>query len=137
MTGTLEHLAPEDVGLADPMALLIANAAAESVERLGLPEARIPLAQAVIYVAWAPKDNSAIIAVDRALNDIHNQGQSYPVPDHLKDTHYKDAKKRYGYGVEYKYPHDYPGNFVEQDYLPEEMKDKKYVPPDPSKKDND
>ena len=129
--------AAEDVGLADPMALLIANAAAESVERLGLPEARIPLAQAVIYVAWAPKDNSAIIAVDRALNDIHNQGQSYPVPYHLKDTHYKDAKKRYGYGVEYKYPHDYPGNFVEQDYLPEEMKGKKYVPPDPRKKDND
>jgi putative ATPase len=121
--------AAEDVGLADPMALVVANAAADAVERIGLPEARIPLAQAVIYIARAPKDNSAIRAIDSALSDVENKGQSFPVPDHLKDAHYKDAKK-YGYGTEYKYPHDYPGHHVEQDYLPAELKGKKYVPPD-------
>ncbi|MFQ6615062.1 MAG: replication-associated recombination protein A, partial [Fidelibacterota bacterium] len=75
-----------------------------------------------------PKDNTAISAIDRALDDIQNRGQSYPVPDHLKDAHYPDAKK-YGYGVDYKYPHDYPGHIVEQDYLPKELSGKKYVPP--------
>ena len=103
--------AAEDVGLADPMALVLANAAFDVVERIGLPEARIPLAQAVIYVARAPKDNSAICAIDSALSDIEKKGQSFPVPDHLKDAHYKDAKK-YGYGTDYKYPHDYPGHQV-------------------------
>lgn len=121
--------AAEDVGLADPQALVIANAAAIAAERLGLPEARIPLAQAVIYVARAPKDNTAIQAVDSALSDIETKGLSFPVPDHLKDSHYKDAKK-YGYGVDYKYPHDYPGNYVEQEYLPKELRGKKYLPPD-------
>ncbi|MCH8314115.1 MAG: replication-associated recombination protein A [Nitrospinae bacterium] len=121
--------AAEDVGLADPQALVIANAAADSVDRLGMPEARIALAQAVIYIARAPKDNTAIKAIDRALGDIQNKGESYPVPDHLKDAHYKDAKK-YGYGVDYKYPHDYPGNYVEQEYLPKELRGKKYLPPD-------
>ncbi|MFQ5449640.1 MAG: replication-associated recombination protein A [Nitrospinaceae bacterium] len=120
--------AAEDVGVADPQALVLANAAADCVERLGWPEARIALAQAVIYVARAPKDNTAISAIDRALDDIQNRGQSYPVPDHLKDAHYPDAKK-YGYGVDYKYPHDYPGHIVEQDYLPKELSGKKYVPP--------
>ncbi|MCH8156278.1 MAG: AAA family ATPase, partial [Nitrospinae bacterium] len=90
--------AAEDVGNADPMALVVANAAAEASARLGWPEARIPLAQAVIYVARAPKDNAAIVAIDRALDDIKNQGKSFSVPDHLKDTHYRDAKARYGYG---------------------------------------
>lgn len=120
--------AAEDVGLADPKALLIANAAADSVDRLGMPEARIALAQAVIYIARAPKDNTAIKAIDRALGDIQNKGESYPVPDHLKDAHYKDAKK-YGYGVDYKYPHDYPDHTVEQEYLPKELRGKKYVDP--------
>ena len=121
--------AAEDVGLADPMALVLANAAFDVVERIGLPEARIPLAQAVIYIARAPKDNTAIKAIDAALSDIEKKGQSFPVPDHLKDAHYKDAKK-YGYGTDYKYPHDYPGHTVEQDYLPKELKGKKYVPRD-------
>jgi putative ATPase len=121
--------ASEDVGLADPMALVLATAAADTVERIGLPEARIPLAQAVIYVARAPKDNSAICAIDSALSDIEKKGQSFPVPDHLKDAHYKDAKK-YGYGTDYKYPHNYPGRTVEQEYLPAELKGKKYVPRD-------
>ena len=121
--------AAEDVGLADPMALVLANAAFDVVERIGLPEARIPLAQAVIYVARAPKDNTAIKAIDSALSDIEHKGQSFPVPNHLRDAHYKDAKK-YGYGTDYKYPHNYPGHTVEQEYLPAELKGKKYVPRD-------
>jgi len=119
--------AAEDVGLADPQALLLAHAAAQTVEYLGLPEARIPLAEAVIYVARAPKDNSSIVAIDSALNDIEKKGLSYPVPEHLKDTHYRDAKK-YGFGVDYKYPHDHPDHKVDQDYLPKEIRGRKYVP---------
>ena len=125
--------AAEDVGNADPLALLLAQAAMDAVERIGLPEARIPLAQAVIYVARAPKDNSAIVAVDRALQDIEQKGESYPVPEHLKDTHYRDAKARYGFGKDYKYPHDYPGGRVEQDYLPPELLGRRYVPESPGK----
>jgi putative ATPase len=119
--------AAEDVGNADPQAFVLVQAVADAVEKLGFPEARIPLAQAVIYVAQAPKDNSAIMAVDRALDDIQNKGHSYPVPVHLKDTHYKDAKSRYGFGVDYKYPHD--ENAEEQEYLPKKLKGRKYVPP--------
>ena len=119
--------AAEDVGNADPMALIVANAAADSCEKLGWPEARIPLAQAVIYIARAPKDNSAIVAVDNALNDIQQKGKSFPVPEHLKDTHYSDAKAKYGYGKEYKYPHDDPNSKVAQDYLTDELKGSRYV----------
>jgi putative ATPase len=119
--------ATEDVGNADPMALLIANAVAESCEKLGWPEARIPLAQAVIYIAQAPKNNSTIVSIDKALNDIKQKGKSYPVPDHLKDTHYSDAKDRYDFGKKYKYPHDYPNSEVAQDYLPNELKGSRYV----------
>ena len=118
--------AAEDVGNADPMALVVANAAAEASERLGWPEGRIPLSQAVIYVALASKNNSAINAVDSALNDIQNNGKSFPVPDHLKDTHYIDAKTKYGYGKEYQYPHDYQNHKVDQDYLPDKLKGRKY-----------
>ena len=89
--------AAEDVGMADPQALVVANAAAQSVTYLGWPEARITLAQAVIYVAKAPKDNSGVVAIDSALNDIEKKGLSFPVPDHLKDNHYHDAGK-YGFG---------------------------------------
>lgn len=120
--------ASEDVGNADPMALVLANAAADAVERIGLPEARIPLAQAVIYIARAEKDNSAIVAVDSALAEINHRGGSYPVPEHLRDTHYKDAKSLHGFGEGYRYPHDYPGAEVEQDYLPPELKGKRFVP---------
>ncbi len=120
--------AAEDVGNADPQAFILVQAVATAVEKLGFPEARIPLAQAVIYVARAPKDNSAIVAIDQALDDIHKKGLSYPVPDHLKDTHYKDAKSKYGYGVDYKYPHNYPDAIVEQEYLPKPLKDRKYIP---------
>jgi putative ATPase len=118
--------AAEDVGLADPQALTIAVSAATAAERLGMPEARIPLAEATIYVAKAPKDNSAIVAIDQALDDIQNKGLSFPVPDRLKDAHYKDAKK-YGCGVDYKYPNSFPGNFDEQQYLPDELKNRSYI----------
>ena len=129
--------ASEDVGNADPMALVIANAAAEASERLGWPDARIPLAQAVIYVARARKDNSAIVAVDSALGDIQNKGKSFPVPDHLKDTHYSDAKTQYGYGKDYLYPHDHPGHKVKQDYLPTALKGREYVPSEETDKSED
>ena len=119
--------AAEDVGNADPNAFLLVQAVANAVEKLGFPEARIPLAQAVIYIARAPKDNSAIVAIDQALDDIQKKGLSYPVPDHLKDTHYKDAKSKYGFGVDYKYPHDDPS--AKQEYLPKPLKDRKYPPP--------
>jgi len=116
--------ASEDVGLADPQALQIALAAAEAVERLGLPEGRIPLAQATIYVAQAPKNNAAICAVDEALQDILKNGHSYSPPPHLKDSHYKDAKS-YGFGVGYVYSHERPD--VLQDFLPPELIGRKYV----------
>ena len=120
--------AAEDVGNADPQAFILVQAVANAVETMGFPEARIPLAQAVIYVAQAPKDNSAIVAIDQALEDIQSKGLSYPVPDHLKDTHYKDAKSKYGFGVDYKYPHSFPDSTVEQEYLPKALKNRKYIP---------
>lgn len=121
--------ASEDVGNADPMALVLSVSAASAAERLGWPEAKIPLAQAVIYVATAPKSNSAITTIDSALNDIEREGKSYPVPIHLKDSHYRDAAK-YGFGKDYKYPHDFQEHYVEQDYLPDELKGKVYYKPD-------
>lgn len=110
--------ASEDVGLADPMALVIAMAASEAVEKIGLPEGRIPLAEATIYVAQAPKSNTAISAIDAVLRDIQTQGKSYPVPKHLRDSHYQDAQK-YGHGVGYKYSHEHPD--TPQTFLPEEL----------------
>ncbi len=118
--------AAEDVGNADPNAFILVQAVANAVEKLGFPEARIPLAQAVIYVAQAPKDNSAIVAIDQALHDIEKKGLSYPVPNHLKDTHYKDAKPVHGFGVDYKYSHDDPS--AEQEYLPKQLQGRKYLP---------
>lgn len=115
--------ASEDVGLADPMALNIAVNAYKAVELLGLPEGRIPLAQAVIYVAKAPKSNEAICAIDEAISDIEN-GKDYPPPMHLKDAHYKDAQK-YGFGVGYVYSHNAPD--VKQQFLPDELINKKYT----------
>lgn len=116
--------ASEDVGNADPMALLLAIGAAEAVEKLGLPEARIPLAQATIYVAQAAKSNQAILAIDKALGDIRHHGKSFPVPPHLRDTHYKGASQ-YGHGVGYRYSPDHPG--VEQTFFPEPLAGTRYV----------
>lgn len=107
--------AAEDVGLADPMALVLANSAADAAEFIGLPEARIPLAEAAVYVATAHKSNSVISAIDSALKDVRS-GVSFPVPQKLKDAHYSGAEKL-GHGLDYLYPHDFPGHFVPQDYL--------------------
>ena len=109
--------ASEDVGMADPQALVVAVAAQQAVEFIGMPEARIPLAHAAIYVATAPKSNKAYEAVDAALADV-KQGVTLPVPQHLRDAHYKGSK-RLGHGEGYKYAHDYEGGYVPQAYLPE------------------
>lgn len=119
--------ASEDVGNAAPYALTMALSAAEAAERLGWPEARIPLAQATIYVAHAKKSNQAIVAIDRALADIQRHGKSYPVPPHLKDSHYKDAKTKYGHGVGYVYSHAHPE--VAQSFLPDPLVGTRYVEP--------
>ncbi len=115
--------ASEDVGNADPNALNVALNAFKAVEILGLPEGRIPLSQAVIYVARAPKSNETIMAIDMALSDIQ-QGKDYPPPMHLRDAHYKDAEK-YGFGIGYVYTHSAPE--VHQQFLPDELKDRKYT----------
>ena len=115
--------ASEDVGNADPMALIIATSALRAVEFIGMPEARIPLAQATIYVAQAPKSNAGYKAIEAALKDVSTE-ETMEVPDHLKDSHYPGAKK-FGHGNGYKYPHDY-GGYVEQEYL---KKKKKYYNP--------
>lgn len=111
--------AAEDVGNADPQALILANAAAQAAQFVGLPEARIILAQAVIYIAGAPKSNSAYLAIDSALNDIQNKKNADDIPIHLRDAHYKGAKF-FGHGKNYKYPHDFENHFVKQQYLSEE-----------------
>lgn len=115
--------ASEDVGEADPMALVIATSALRAVEFIGMPEARIPLAQATIYISKAPKSNACYRAIEAAMEDMGKE-ETLEVPDHLKDSHYQGAKKL-GHGKGYKYPHDYGGH-VEQDYLP---KKKKYYTP--------
>ncbi|MDO4555472.1 MAG: replication-associated recombination protein A [Lachnospiraceae bacterium] len=111
--------AAEDVGNADPRALIVAVNAAQAVERLGMPEARIPLAQAVIYVACAPKSNAAIMAIDEAMQTVKRQ-KTGAVPVHLKDAHYGGAKKL-GHGIGYQYAHDFPNHYVKQQYLPDEL----------------
>ena len=108
-------LAAEDVGNADPLALVLANAALQISEFVGMPEARIPLAQAVIYVACAPKSNASYLAVEKATQDVKEK-KVQEVPDDLKDAHYSGAQKL-GHGLEYKYAHDYPGHFVKQKYM--------------------
>jgi len=119
--------AAEDVGLADPQALLVAAAAAQSVEYIGLPEARIPLAEAVIYIATAPKSNAVVVAIDKAYRDA-TEKKAGRVPPHLQDASYPDAK-RLGHGIGYKYPHDFPGAYVKQQYLPDGMEDVIYYQP--------
>lgn len=108
-------LASEDVGNADPQALVLAVAAADATERIGMPECRIILSQAVTYLATAPKSNAAYKAVDAALDDVRHQ-RVVPVPTHLQDKHYAGAKQL-GHGEGYQYSHDFEGGYVEQDYL--------------------
>ena len=116
--------AAEDVGLADPQALILANAAAQAAHMVGFPEARIILSEAACYVALAPKSNSAYVAIDAAISDVRHKdcGQ---VPDHLKDSHYSGASKL-GHGKAYKYAHNYPNGFVKQQYLPMPLVDATY-----------
>jgi putative ATPase len=108
-------LASEDIGNADPRALLVAAAAFDVVEKIGMPEAQLTLAQAAIYMATAPKSNASAMAIWQAMKDVR-EGRTLPVPKHLKDTHYNGAKKL-GHGEGYQYAHDFPGGFIEQDYL--------------------
>lgn len=119
--------ASEDVGNADPMALIVASSAANSSAFVGFPEARIILSQAAIYVACAPKSNASYMAIDKAVSDVRSSNDS-GIPLYLKDAHYKDAKKL-GRGVGYKYPHDFKNSYVEQQYLPDSHKNKKYYDP--------
>ncbi|HIV38567.1 MAG TPA: replication-associated recombination protein A [Candidatus Blautia stercorigallinarum] len=118
--------AAEDVGNADPQALVVAVAAAQAVERLGMPEAQIPLAQAVTYVASAPKSNAACMAVFDAMEAVKTTKTT--VPSHLQDAHYKGSKKM-GHGVGYLYAHDYPNHYVEQQYMPSELLGRKFYHP--------
>ena len=120
--------AAEDVGNADPQALILANAAAQAAQFVGLPEARIILAQAVTYIAGAEKSNAAYLAIDSALSDVKNKKNSDEIPQHLRDTHYKGAKF-FGHGKNYKYPHDFENHFVKQQYLPKNFSGKKYYQP--------
>jgi putative ATPase len=107
--------AAEDVGNADPLALVVANSAMQVAEFVGMPEARIPLAQAAVYVATAPKSNAAYMGIEKALEDVKNN-VTMEVPDYLKGSGYSGAKKL-GHGTGYKYAHDYEGGFVKQDYM--------------------
>ncbi|RFU65814.1 replication-associated recombination protein A [Peribacillus glennii] len=120
-------IAYEDIGLANPQAGPRALAAVEAAERLGFPEARIPLASAVVELCLSPKSNSAYKALDEAIADIRS-GKSGDIPDHLKDAHYKGAKEL-GRGIDYLYPHDYENGWVKQQYLPDKLKNKKYYQP--------
>lgn len=117
----------EDIGLANPQAAVRTLSAVQTAEKIGFPEARIPLANAVIELCLSPKSNSAISAIDAALGDIE-KGMVGEVPDHLKDAHYKGAKDL-GRGIDYKYPHNYDGAWVQQQYLPNKLVGRKYYEP--------
>ena len=119
--------ASEDVGNADPQALQVAVAASLAVERLGMPEARITLSQAASYIATAPKSNAAYLAIEKAQSTLRETG-NLPIPTHLQDAHYKSAAKL-GHGIGYKYAHDYPDHYVEQQYLPYELNGKEFYNP--------
>lgn len=125
-------IAYEDIGLANPAGASRAVLAVQAAEKLGLPEARIPLANAVIELALSPKSNTAILSIDAALSDIR-QGKSGNIPSHLQDAHYQGAKKL-GRGTNYQYPHNYPNHWVKQQYLPDTLKHTQYFHPDPTSK---
>ena len=120
--------AAEDVGMADPNALTVAVSAFRALRAVGLPEARIPLAEAAIYVATAPKSNAVICAIDGALADICSKDIG-TVPIHLRDAHHSGVKTGLGHGIDYRYPHDFPGGHVKQQYLPDALKDAVYYEP--------
>ena len=119
--------AAEAVGLADPQALVVANAAAQAADFVGLPEAQLILSEAVLYIATAPKSNSATTAISAARHDVRTRDCG-SVPAHLRDAHYGGAAKL-GHGTDYKYPHDYPGAWVDQQYLPDALEGTRYYEP--------
>jgi putative ATPase len=119
--------AAEDIGLADPRALQIAVAAADAVAFIGMPEGRIPLAEATLYLATAAKSNASCVAIDQAISDVR-AGRTGPVPKHLRDAHYAGAK-RLGHGKGYRYPHDHPLGVVAQQYLPDDIAGRRYYEP--------
>ena len=119
--------ASEDIGNADPMAMVVAAACAQEVERVGMPESQIILAQAVTYMATAPKSNAAVEAISKAMQVVRDT-KTPPVPTHLQDAHYGSAHKL-GHGVGYIYPHNYPNNYVKQQYLPDGLTDKVFYEP--------
>ena len=125
-------IAYEDIGLANPAGVSRAVLAVQAAEKLGLPEARIPLANAVIELALSPKSNTAILSIDAALSDVR-QGKSGNIPSHLQDAHYQGAQKL-GRGTNYQYPHNYPNHWVKQQYLPDTLKHTQYFHPDPTSK---
>lgn len=125
-------IAYEDIGLANPAGASRAVLAVQAAEKLGLPEARIPLANAVIELALSPKSNTAILSIDAALSDIR-QGKSGNIPSHIQDAHYQGAQKL-GRGTNYQYPHNYPNHWVKQQYLPDTLKHTQYFHPDPTSK---
>ena len=120
--------ASEDVGMANPGALLQATAAAQALEFNGMPEARLNIAQAIIYLCESPKSNSVVCAIDAAMADAERTYQGSGVPMHLRDTSYRGAASQ-GNGVGYKYAHDYPGHYVVQQYLPDELVGTRYYIP--------
>ena len=120
--------ASEDVGMANPMALVVANSAMQAVHMVGMPEARIILAEAAVYVATSKKSNASYLAIDKALSDVNSKDTGI-IPMHIRNAPAKGMEKE-GYHVGYKYPHDYPGHFVEQQYLPDKMLGTKYFVPD-------
>lgn len=123
-------LAAEDIGLANPNALLLANATFDVVKKIGWPEGRIPLAECTVYLARSPKSNSAYLAIDAALAEVRQSGD-LPVPLHLRNAP-TALMKQMGYGADYKYPHDFPGHFVEQQYLPDGLTGTRFWTPAPN-----
>ena len=123
-------LASEDIGNADPMAMVVASACAQEVERVGMPESQIILSQCATYLATAPKSNAACEAIYRAMDCVKNT-KTPPVPAHLQDAHYKSSAKL-GHGIGYIYPHGYPNDYVKQQYLPDGLTDRKFYEPSPN-----
>ena len=120
--------ASEDVGMANPNALVVANSAMQAVNMVGMPEARIILAEAAVYVATSKKSNASYLAINKALEDV-NTKETGEIPMHIRNAPVQDMQN-FGYSNGYKYPHDYPGHVVEQQYLPDEMVGTRYYLPD-------
>ena len=127
--------ASEDIGLANPTALVIANAAFEAVTKIGMPEARIVLSQAAIYLANSPKGNTSYLAIDKAMSLVKRTG-NLEVPLHLRNAP-TQLMKELNYGTDYKYSHDYPGNFVNQEFMPEEIKGTNFIKPGSSAREKE